>query len=413
MTVLAKRYCATMLGLVLVGLAFGSCQGNSTSQPPGLSQLAMFIDDCVDEYLTCRDECIPVAEPSGFTGTPQLRTGGIDGQPGYPGAGGGAGSLPGAEMHCFYPIDISGGPPAATAEYVLETFKGLQTVHVRLTFNPAFVDNSYGATAIGWGDKGHQFKQLVGSDHAEIRLYDTAGVEKVSFKEDYISETNTTPSGYGTLGVTGGDGDMLVGVASVVVGAKTSLGLNMNDRGYAQYTVDSPATNAAYAPNPAAPLWDYRVVYEVWVLNNAFGTAGFGSAKMTYVHASPSKASDNTWEVVEGDCPDDWKDTDTDTGTGTGNDTDTGTTDTSTGTTDTSTGTTDTSTGTTDTSTGSTDDTDSETDSNSDGIDDGVGECIEGCDVLFPLCMDKLKCIEGSAADTCMDWFGVCMDNCK
>src|SRR4051812_11151416 len=40
--------------------------------------------------------------------------------------------------------------PAATLEQVLECVEGTDSVHLRLTFDPAFVDNTYGANAIGW-----------------------------------------------------------------------------------------------------------------------------------------------------------------------------------------------------------------------------------------------------------------------
>src|SRR5690606_9505464 len=131
-----------------------------------------------------------------------------------------------------------------------------QWVHLRLTLNPDFVDNTYGDTAIGWGDEpgldagpppppappmgppieppaadagaprepgarpgragprgapraragraGHTFRDLVGSDHAEIQLLDASGEAVVHFKLDYLSESSAAASGYASLGVTGG-----------------------------------------------------------------------------------------------------------------------------------------------------------------------------------------------------------------
>jgi hypothetical protein len=227
--------------------------------------------------------------------------------PGFPGAGGGAGGLPGGTLECYYPAGGgANGTPAATAEYVLETFNGSQTVHLRLTFNPDFVDNTYGANAIGWVKKGHTFKDLVGSDHAELSLLDKAGAERLHFKLDYISPSSAAPSGYASLGVRGGDGKMILGDASLVVDAKTSLERNLNERGYGTLIVDSPATTATYAPPAAAPLWDFRVVYEAWVQTAAFGAPGFGAARMTFVHASPSKGTTDTLNVDEGTCPPPW-----------------------------------------------------------------------------------------------------------
>jgi hypothetical protein len=67
--------------------------------------------------------------------------------------------------------------------------------------------------------------------------------------------------------------------------------------------VDSPATDANYTPNPQAPAWDFRVVYEAWIDVAAFGAAGFGGATIEYVHASPAKGGEDTLHVKPGDCP--------------------------------------------------------------------------------------------------------------
>jgi hypothetical protein len=196
--------------------------------------------------------------------------------------------------------------PAATVQHVLEVVAGVQVVHVRLTLDPRFVDNTYGATAVGWPAKGHKLKDLVGSDHARFHLFDGAGVEVLAFDLDYFSADPTTPSGYGTLGVTGGDGAMLIGPPEVVVGASTSMARNFNERALAGYTVDSPATDAAYTPNPAAAAWDYRVIYEFDVRLDAFGPSGFGAVTIDEIHASPSKLGENTVVVEPLPCPPDW-----------------------------------------------------------------------------------------------------------
>ncbi len=115
--------------------------------------------------------------------------------------------------------------PAATIEQVLECAEGVDAVRLRLTFDPAFVDNTYGANAIGWdqrkapgapmagamppapppgaapppdklpkmpkggpgGMKGHTWKDLVGSDHAEFVVTNEAKELALQFKLDYIS----------------------------------------------------------------------------------------------------------------------------------------------------------------------------------------------------------------------------------
>ncbi len=175
------------------------------------------------------------------------------------------------------------------------------TVTIRTTFAKTFVDNTYGTGAVGWPN-GHKFSDLTGSDHVQLALYDGAGVKKLEFKVDYLSTDDAAPSGYGSLGVTGGEGKMLLGASSSVVGAKTSLDENFNAYGY-KLTTNSPATDANYAVSPQYPNWIYDVWYEVRVQKSAFGAAGFGYPLITSVHASPSKTGNNTEPVEPGPCP--------------------------------------------------------------------------------------------------------------
>ncbi len=227
-----------------------------------------------------------------------------------------------AQMTCYFD-EAAEDMLSATIERRLEIVNDERWIHLRLTFNPDFVDNSYGETAIGWGDdtaetepvpadpkakpkkgkRGHTFKDLVGSDHAEFQLFDTQGELKVQFKLDYIQESSETASGYACAGVTGGDGKMIVGEADWIMGATSSLDRNLNGCGWGDYLIDSPATDISYTPNPDAPTWDYRVVYEVWVAEEPFGVDGFGDARIEYVHASPSKEDNSTLIVVPGPCP--------------------------------------------------------------------------------------------------------------
>ncbi|HTQ03085.1 MAG TPA: hypothetical protein VMI54_04485 [Polyangiaceae bacterium] len=225
--------------------------------------------------------------------------------------------------------------PLATIEQVIETLDGIRMVHLRVTFDPAFVDNTYGANASsGWGTStassqpaapgampapgmmpgmmagmmmppkrgGHTFDDLVGSDHVELLLADGSGNTVMDFDIDYISADSSSTCGYRTLGVTGAEGKVIQGDASDVLGAATSLDRNLNGCGYC-YTTDSPATDDAYTPNPATPAWDYRVVYEVWLALDAFGSAGFGQAYINDVHASPSKLDSDTVTVEPAPCP--------------------------------------------------------------------------------------------------------------
>ncbi len=228
--------------------------------------------------------------------------------PQFPGSGTlGAAEFSGASIACFF-----GGTkvtPAATVQHKLEVLQGISVVHVRLTLDPDFVDNTFGPAAIGWAassHKAHTYRDLVGSDHAQLALVDGAGKTALEFKLDYISADATAPSGYRSLGVLGGDGKMISGDAAAILEWSSSLDRNLNERGYTAYTVSSPATDSAYSPNAAAPGWDFRVVYEVWVKTAALGPAGFGKAALTFLHASPSKASSNTVTVSERPCPRTW-----------------------------------------------------------------------------------------------------------
>jgi len=229
--------------------------------------------------------------------------------------------------------------PTAIIEQVIEQQNGQRVVHLRVTFDPSFVDNTYGTEAIGWdksagtggtgsgagtggasampgkmtmpgmmkagpGKSGHTFDDLVGSDHVELLLTDASGSTIMEFDLDYISQANTA-CGYDNLGVVGGEGKMITGSASDILAATSSLARNLNGCGYC-YTEDSPVTDADYTPNPQAPNWDYRVVYEVWISLDAFGSSGFGQAYINSVHASPSKLQNNTVNVLPAPCPPTW-----------------------------------------------------------------------------------------------------------
>ena len=267
----------------------------------------------------------------------------------------GTGTSPGTVLRppatlCFTSSeDPTPNDPIAIIEQVIEEVNGQRMVHLRVTFDPAFVDNTYGANAIGWdhgagtggasgsggmngagganadpgnpppdmgmmpkppkmmAKAGHTFNDLVGSDHVELLLTDGSGATVFDFDLDYITAASDAkaPCGYRNLGVSGGEGKMLKGSATSILGATSSLDRNLNGCGYC-LTTDSPATDANYTPNASAPNWDYRVVYETWVALDAFGQIGFGQAYITSVHASPSKLANNTVTVIPGACPPDW-----------------------------------------------------------------------------------------------------------
>jgi hypothetical protein len=129
------------------------------------------------------------------------------------------------------------------------------------------------------------------------------------FDIDYITANTAATCAYGALGVSGGEGKMLVGDAKHVLASTSSLDRNLNGCGYCTSAacggdcrIDSPSTDASYTPNAGAPNWDFRVVYEVWMDAAVFAGKGFGGASITFVHASPSKASSNTITVTPKPC---------------------------------------------------------------------------------------------------------------
>ena len=70
------------------------------------------------------------------------------------------------------------------------------------------------------------------------------------FDIDYITANASSACAYGALGVSGGEGKMLVGDAKYVLASTTSLDRDLNGCGYCKSaacggdcTVDSPATD--------------------------------------------------------------------------------------------------------------------------------------------------------------------------
>jgi hypothetical protein len=147
-------------------------------------------------------------------------------------------------------------------------------------------DNTYGTGAVGWPN-GHTFSNLTGSDKAQFVFKNGNGQIVLNFILDYVS-SGAFPSGYGSLGVSGGDGSISVGSASNIVSFNTSIARNLNQFGYV-LTTNSPSTNSSYAPNPSYPNWIYDMIYEVEVSASVFGASGFGSVMTPSWHNSPNK----------------------------------------------------------------------------------------------------------------------------
>jgi hypothetical protein len=158
-------------------------------------------------------------------------------------------------------------------------------------------DNRYGTNATGWAG-GHKFNDLVGSDKAEFVFTDSTGKTNLNVFLDYISAAvsnkfpsgvSNYPSGYGTLGVTGGDGSVISGGASNVLSATTSFTDDLNKYPVG-FLVNSPKETAPLSGvSTVAPGWNYNDSYTIVVSKKAFGTNGFGGAAVVFVHNSPAK----------------------------------------------------------------------------------------------------------------------------
>jgi hypothetical protein len=205
------------------------------------------------------------------------------------------------------PVPPEGYWAKITAKKVL--YNGVPAAYIHLVLTKAFVDNTYGEWAIGYHDAtsiggGHSFNDLVESDKMEIFVDDTKGNLSFHMALDYISQSSSAPSGYASLGVSGGEGQVLTGQESDVLGAQTSLSVNLNANG-PDYVLlkDSPETDLNYTPNPKYPKWIFDVWYEAWVKWSAFGSTGPGKVYITGLHASPNKTAEKKPSVVQVPCP--------------------------------------------------------------------------------------------------------------
>ena len=162
-------------------------------------------------------------------------------------------------------------------------------------------DNTYGANAIDWEfrKKGHSLKDLLNSDHIEVRLYDDGGGLALDFFLDYATQDRKTGEVL-NLGVEGGDGRMVSGDAGHVLASASSLTWNYNlaSPSYPSNDSTSPErvpTNtydAGTAADPDSP-WIYEIVYEWAVSKAAFNGSELGDIQILQVHNSPLKSKDN------------------------------------------------------------------------------------------------------------------------
>jgi hypothetical protein len=206
---------------------------------------------------------------------------------------------------------IAGFGPSNPIGVLFVTDNANNTVTVRYEQNPGLNDNSYGTNQVGWGTNApsgssHTFSSLTGSDSAQFMFFNGAGIKVLDFEVDYLSVKTGTASGFGTLGVmSGGDGGMIVGTASNVLSAMTSLDQNLNSTGYCvsgncsgggtDLKVNSPPTvgSTSYTLVSGSPYgaWQFKNWYEVTV-SKALLT-GIWKVQLGTVHNSPPKAGTN------------------------------------------------------------------------------------------------------------------------
>ena len=206
---------------------------------------------------------------------------------------------------CEYPI------PACPAGAFTFGYAANGDLLIRYDQFPAPNDNSYGVNAVGWPN-GHKFGDLVGSDHAGFQLVDAAGKIRLSFNVDYLTAFAGAPSGYKSLGVSGGDGKMVVGTADGIT-ATTSLDRNLNgfhipglfnashvqQFGSVNVLVNSPPTDAAHQTyditDPTLAAWDFHDTYFVTISSAKLASLGFDrntwrvEPNLANLHNSPAK----------------------------------------------------------------------------------------------------------------------------
>jgi hypothetical protein len=294
--------------LLASALSFGCGGDDSSSSDSGADTTGISVGDTSSASTATATATAPMTDGDSTA---------VDGSGGSSSDGGAGSGLvvpcddegtadPDVGIICFFGVDGDPMEPAATIEHSVGEFDGQDALYIRLTLAPWFADNTYGVNAIGWPNE-HKFRDLTGSDHAEIHLRDPMGNTVFHFKTDYITDDDTAASGYLSLGVWGGEGEVLDGDETQILAATSSISRNLNDRGYAEYVVDSPATDESYTPNPETPEWDYRVVYEIWIALAAFSPDVLPvSACIENIHASPSKLDSNTVDVVPDECPPGW-----------------------------------------------------------------------------------------------------------
>lgn len=193
------------------------------------------------------------------------------------------------------PLDLCGPPAGGSTEAGLLITEALPSGDIKVTFIQSFNrnDNTYGINSVGWkANRPHRFRDLLNSDQVTFRITDSDGNEVLKFQQDYLGQSEDFASGYGSLGVNGGDGQMIAGSAANLYGFSSSLAENLNKEPFlsnlSEYTVNSPVFPTAG--------WEYRMIYQFIVKAEAFGASSFGGVSVIDQHNSPPKSGDDSFE---------------------------------------------------------------------------------------------------------------------
>jgi len=223
------------------------------------------------------------------------------------------GKIAGGEYSAGYDLNfrLEGGGSVGGGHLYYQLGAGGDTVNLAFIQPKTLVDNSYGATAVGWGDyapsgKRHNFSDLLNSDKAQF-IFTTVGDPDTVLLDvtlDYLyADGSSYSSGLGSR-----DGKVEVGDAADVLAAATSLDYNLNRAGGTGYnlTTDSPLTfsqedssDESYALAGSGlnfPGWIFDVIYEFEVDISVFGgsMADFtDKVEIKIVHDSPNKQDRN------------------------------------------------------------------------------------------------------------------------
>jgi hypothetical protein len=152
------------------------------------------------------------------------------------------------------------------------------------------IDTTYGKNASGgWKTQGGKsFVEDLGQNYARFCFKDAWGNTVLDFDADYVSQSNSHPSGYGSIGIHGG----WAGVHSAgwfgqntqqISGITSSLSNNLNQSSqYYQCTQNSPDVNKDHN-------WESQSVYQVTVHPALFGCRGFGDLELLDVYNAHCK----------------------------------------------------------------------------------------------------------------------------